>query len=115
MMENMNDLLVEMNTNLKKLGEGYPDTLKSFMSFVSAVEREGALSVKTKELISVALSMVTHCKWCIAAHVKNALEAGASKDEIMEASFVAVLMGGGPALMYVQLVMDALDQMTVRE
>ena len=115
MMEDMNDLLVEMRANLKTLGKEYPDVLKSFSGFVSAVEREGALSVKTKELISVALSMVTHCKWCIAAHVKNALEAGASKDEIMEASFVAVLMGGGPALMYVQLVMDALDQMTVRE
>ena len=78
--------------------------------FINRVEAEGALSTKTKELISVALSVVQRCDACIAFHVKNAFEAGASKDEIIEACFVAVAMGGGPALAYLRLVLKAIDE-----
>ena len=47
---------------------------------------------------------------CIAVHVSKALEAGATKDEIMESAFVAVLMGGGPAMVYTKMVYDALQE-----
>ncbi|HDM23305.1 MAG TPA: carboxymuconolactone decarboxylase family protein [Methanomicrobia archaeon] len=109
-MEDMKETLKEVNHSLNRLGKEYPEVLKAFSEFMGAVEKEGALSVKTKELIAVALSVVGKCKWCIAFHVNNALKAGATKNEIMEACFVAALMGGGPALMYVQLVVKALDQ-----
>ena len=79
---------------------------------MGAVEKPGALDKKTKELMSVSLSIVTHCKWCIAFHVKGALDAGATKDEIMESCFVATLMGGGPALMYTQLAVKALEDLS---
>ncbi|MBN2517951.1 MAG: carboxymuconolactone decarboxylase family protein [Candidatus Altiarchaeota archaeon] len=95
---------------VKQINKQYPNQAGCFMDFVKQVEKKGALDVKTKELISVALSIAEHCKWCIAFHVKNALEAGATKDEIMEAAFVAVLMGGAPSLMYCKLVMDAIGE-----
>jgi len=109
-MEDMKKNLKEVHSSLNKLGREYPEVLRAFSNFMGAVEKEGALSVKTKELIAIALSVVAKCKWCIAFHVKNALEAGATKDEIMEACFVTALMGGGPALMYVQLVVRALEE-----
>ena len=108
-MEDMNENLKEVKESLTQLGEEYPDLMKAFSSFMGAVEKEGALSHKIKELISVALSVVKECKWCIAFHVKNALDAGATKEEILEACFVAALMGGGPALMYTQLAVKAID------
>jgi alkylhydroperoxidase/carboxymuconolactone decarboxylase family protein YurZ len=43
------------------------------------------------------------------AHVKKCLEAGASKEQILEAAAVAVVMGGGPAYMYVPEVIEALE------
>lgn len=107
-MENMNELLGEVENSLDSLGKNYPDFMKAFGGFMGAVEKEGALSLKTKELISIALSVATHCKWCIAFHVKKALESGATREEIMETCFVATLMGGGPSLMYAQLVVKAL-------
>ena len=108
-MEDMNETLGEVKKSLAHMGKKYPDLMKAFSGFMGEVEKEGALSHKTKELISIALSIVAHCKWCIAFHVKNALDAGATKEEVMEACFVAALMGGGPALMYTQLAVKALE------
>ncbi len=71
-----------------------------------------ALSLKQKELVNVALSVAAQCEWCIALHVKNALNAGASRDELVEAGFLAVLMHGGPALMYLTPLLDAVNEFT---
>ena len=109
-MEDMNENLREVKKSLAHLGKEYPDLMKAFSGFMGEVEKEGALSHKNKELICIALSVVKECKWCIAFHVKNALDAGATKEEIMEACFVAALMGGGPALMYTQLVVKAIGE-----
>ena len=108
-MEDMNLTLEEVYHSLRAFGKEYPEIIEAFGSFMGEVEKEGALSTKVKELISIALSIVTKCKWCIAFHVKNALDSGATREEILEACFVAALMGGGPALMYSQLVLKALD------
>ena len=43
--------------------------------------------------------------------MKNALDSGASKEEIMESCYVAVLMGGGPAMMQIRRVMKALEDL----
>ena len=110
-MKDMNMILGEVNGSLKMLSEKYPEQMKAFGSFMHSVEKEGALSRKNKELISIALSIATHCKWCIAFHVKNALDAGANEEEIMETCFVAALMGGGPSLMYTQLVVKAINDL----
>ena len=100
---------MEVKRSLAHLGKDYPDFMKAFSGFMGEVEKEAALSKKSKELISIALSVACKCKWCISFHVKNALDAGATKDEIMETCFVAALMGGGPALMYTQLAVKALE------
>ncbi len=107
-MEDMKDVLGEVNGSLRDIAKEYPDFMKAFSGFEGEAEREGALDKKTKELISIAISIVAHCKWCIAFHVNEALKLGASKDEIMESCFVASLMGGGPALMYTQLAFKSL-------
>lgn len=108
----MNEVLNEVNTSLASLTKDYPELMIAFSGFIQAAEKPGALDRKTKQLISIALSIVAHCKWCIAFHVKEALNAGATKDEIMESSFVASLMGGGPALMYTQFVIKSLKELS---
>ena len=111
-MEDMKSVLGEVQNSLKFLSKKYPDFMKAFGGFMGEVEKEGILSRKTKELISVALSIAAQCKWCIAFHVKGALDAGSSKEEIMETCFVATLMGGGPSLMYTQLAVKALEDLS---
>ncbi|XGI84268.1 carboxymuconolactone decarboxylase family protein [Halorutilales archaeon Cl-col2-1] len=107
----MEDLHSQVSESLAKFDETSPDEMAAFGEFLGEVETEGALSTKQKELTAVSLSVVTHCKWCIAYHVKNAVDEGATPDEIREAGWMAVLMGGGPALMYYQLVEKAVDEM----
>jgi len=106
----MKQKLDEVMSTVHRAMKENPEQAKAFMDFIETSEKKGALDVKTKELISVALSIAEHCEWCIAFHVKNAIAAGATRKEIMETCFVAVVMGGGPSLMYVKLVMDAVDE-----
>ncbi|MBN2458224.1 carboxymuconolactone decarboxylase family protein [Candidatus Woesearchaeota archaeon] len=109
-MGEMKDMLDEVNSSLAGLKRDAPEFIRAFHSFMEVSEKGGKLDNKTKELISVALSVATHCKWCIAFHVKNALVAGATKEELIEVCQVAALMGGGPSLMYSQLVFKAIEE-----
>ncbi len=109
-MTKMKEKLDEVMSTVQRVMKEKPKQAGAFMEFIEKAEGKGALDVKTKELISVALSIAEHCEWCIAFHVKNALEAGATRDEIMEACLVAVVMGGGPSLMYIKPVIDAIDE-----
>lgn len=108
-MENMEEIYEEQQKAMRKLGELTPDEQGQFKSWVDTLKEEGPLGLKQSELISVALSVLSKCKWCITIHVKRALEYGATKDEIMNAAWLAVMMGGGPALMYTQLVIQSLE------
>ena len=60
-------------------------------------------------LVSIGIAVSKQCHWCVAYHVHQALEAGATEEEIIETCLVATLMGGGPALMYAQLVFKAIE------
>jgi len=108
-MEDTNDLLKEVQASMGRMQKEHPAYMAPFGMFMKKAEGDGALTAKTKELISVALSVSSGCKWCIAFHVKGALDAGASREEIIEACYVAVLMGGGPSMMQMGRVMKALD------
>ena len=94
---------------IKYTSQKEPHIQKAFMDFNSAVLSPGKLTTKTKELIALALSLSSTCEWCITYHVKMALDSGATEEEILEASYVAVLMAGAPALMHITIVKDALS------
>ena len=82
------------------LGKANPDVMAGFMKLHEAGSSDGALDAKTKELIALAIGIVVRCDGCIAFHVHDALKAGATEEEIVDAIGVAILMGGGPAVVY---------------
>lgn len=82
------------------------ENLKAWRKFSRTVFTEGALSIKTKEIIAVAVSHVTQCPYCIRAHTRNALENGASREELMEAIWVAAEMRAGAAYSHANIAMD---------
>ncbi len=106
----MKDLINEFYNYIKFWKNVSPEQISKFLELLEAIEKPGVLDTKTKELIAVAISVVVQCQWCIAFHVKAALDAGAKPEEIREAAWVAVLMGGGPQLAYMQLVEKALEE-----
>ena len=55
---------------------------------------EGALSVKTKELLGLSCSMVLRCDDCVKYHLGKCFELGFTDEEIFEAFAVANLIGG---------------------
>ncbi len=103
--------LEEINRYLKKLRKKTPTQTRGFYNLLFSIETGKALDKKTKELIAIALSIITHCEWCIVFHVNEAIKAGAKEEEILESIWMAVLMGGGPALMYGQLALKAFEEL----
>lgn len=80
-----------------KLKDLAPEDFKTFFNFTTKAGAEGSLSVKEKELILVAVTLITACPYCIDTHVKNAKKAGATKEEVAEAIFVASALNAGSA------------------
>ena len=95
---------------LGQLRGAIPDTMKGFAQLHHAASGDGALSTKTKELIALAVAVSARCDGCIAFHAHDAVKAGATDEEIVEALGVAILMGGGPSAMYAAHVMEAVEQ-----
>lgn len=86
-----------------------PEMAEAFHNFGKAVFKEGALSEKTKQLIAVAVAHVTQCPYCIRSHTKLALRKGASKEEVMEAIWVASEMRAGAAYAHATLAIDEME------
>jgi AhpD family alkylhydroperoxidase len=87
-----------------------PDIGKAFGPFFQTLMKDGALSVKHKELIALGIGVAVRCEACIDAHVEKALKAGATDIEVLEAAGVAVMMGGGPSYTYAPHVVTALER-----
>ncbi|GAX87445.1 conserved hypothetical protein [Lebetimonas natsushimae] len=106
----MKEKLQQIGELLEELKNNKPEEIQAFLNFLQRAEKDSAISAKNKELINVALAVAAQCEWCIAFHTKNAIQLGASKDEILDAGFQAVLMHGGPALMYMIPLLDAIKE-----
>jgi AhpD family alkylhydroperoxidase len=93
----------------KHLTASNPEAMAGFSKYFKAIEKDGALSPKFKQILMVGLSIGKQCEWCIAYHTQKALTLGATKEELMETCFVASVMGGGPAMMYSRMVVEGID------
>src|SRR5258705_13984351 len=85
-------------TRIKKLNELTPEVMKAFWAFDKAAVADGAIPVKYKELIAVAVALTTQCPYCIEIHSANARKAGATDAEIVEAATVAATLRAGAAV-----------------
>ncbi len=86
-----------------------PGPADAFRAFSRSVFAEGALSVKTKQLIAVAVAHVTQCPYCIRSHTSGALRQGATGEEIMEAIWVGAEMRAGGAFSHSALAIDEIS------
>lgn len=70
--------------------------------------RDGKLPKKEKELIAVGISLVNDCESCLEWHIKQALDAGATMGEVIEAIEVGFEMGIGPTTVTSRFAMKVL-------
>jgi len=108
------DRLRNFEQNSRTLAAAKPDLMRAFWGVHAAAMADSALDTKTKELIALAISVAARCDDCIAHHTFDALEAGATKEEVADALGVAIMMGGGTSVVYATHAIEALAQFTDR-
>ncbi|QHG90900.1 carboxymuconolactone decarboxylase family protein [Sulfurimonas sp. CVO] len=91
-------------TEMPDLAEAYYGPVKD------AVYRDGAMNLKTKRLMSLAVAIQAGCKDCMISQTSKALELGATTEEIFETCSVAVSMGGTLAWSKALVVADYLRE-----
>ena len=99
-----------LEERLTQLGQEIPGPMIGFARLHKKAVEDGALSRKVKEMMALAISIVVGCEGCIAYHVHDAVEAGATRPELLEAVGVGLLMGGGPGSIYAAHALDAIEQ-----
>ena len=95
--------------NAELRAKAAPEIIDAWRNFSRTVFKAGALDEKTKQLIAVAVAHVTQCPYCIHSHTEQAMKKGASKEEIIEAVWVAAEMRAGAAYAHSELAMDEME------
>ena len=94
----MSDPIKEFNDYRSKMNENIladnNKIIKRIFNLDTNAFQEGALDVKTKELLGLVASTVLRCDDCIKYHLESCKKAGLSKEEIVEALSIATLIGG---------------------
>ncbi|MCB0377890.1 MAG: carboxymuconolactone decarboxylase family protein [Bdellovibrionales bacterium] len=109
-MKNFPSQYQELNTWMQNLGAAIPDVMGGFAQLHEKAIEKKALDSKTKELIALGIAITVRCDGCIAFHVHDAMAGGATAAEIAETIGVAILMGGGPSVVYGVEAMQAVQQ-----
>jgi 4-carboxymuconolactone decarboxylase len=82
------------------IAEGNDELAKKFFEYYSSVFVDGALSVREKALIALAVSHAVQCPYCIDAYSGECLKQGADLEEMTEAVHVATAIRGGASLVH---------------
>ncbi|MBS1928569.1 MAG: carboxymuconolactone decarboxylase family protein [Chitinophagaceae bacterium] len=86
-----------------------PENIDAWRNFSKTVYKEGKLSEQTKQLIAIAVAHVTQCPYCIRSHTRHALKKGVTKEEIMEAIWIAAEMRAGAAVAHSAIAIDEMQ------
>ena len=105
-------MLQSLNADLDRLRTDAADPMRAFSALASAALKPGSLDVRTKELIATAIAVAIRCYGCIGFHVKAAIKAGASREEILETLSMAIYMGAGPSMIYAAEALRAFDELS---
>jgi len=105
------ELLTSLNKHIRELRGDVPEAMQAFSGLARAALEPKALDVKTKELMAIAIGIAVRCDGCIGFHVKAALAAGATREEIAETIGLAIYMGAGPSMIYGAETLRALNEL----
>lgn len=116
----MGERVKQFNEYRQKMNERLLATdnrvLKRMFSLDTLTYMEGgALDVKSKELMGLVASLVLRCDDCVNYHIGKAVEAGASRDEIVETMSVGLVVGGTIVIPHMRRAVEFLDEVTGAE
>jgi alkylhydroperoxidase/carboxymuconolactone decarboxylase family protein len=97
--------------NFGTISEGNPELAEKFFAYYGAVFAEGALSVREKALIALAVAHTVQCPYCIEAYSKACLQQGSDVEQMTEAVHVATAIRGGSSLIHGLQMLDQVHQL----
>jgi AhpD family alkylhydroperoxidase len=112
MMQNGKEKIEAIISDRKKAYAFFKKNSGAYMDFEALEEKalkSGALGKGHKELIALGISIVENCESCMEWHIREALEAGMSEKQVLEAVDVAIAMGGGPATVHARFALSVLE------
>jgi len=99
--------------NKKILEQGNLGT-RRFFALDEQVYKPGALDGKTKELMGLTASLVLRCDDCVAYHLIQSRDAGASREELFETFNIALIVGGSIVIPHLRRAVDFLEELEKR-
>ena len=85
--------------------------VRRFFALDTQAYQDGALDVKTKELLGLVASLVLRCDDCISYHVAQCRQAGVSRDAMFEAFSIGLVVGGSIVIPHLRRAVDFLEQL----
>ncbi|MHB1615865.1 MAG: carboxymuconolactone decarboxylase family protein [Metallibacterium sp.] len=84
--------------------------VRRFFALDTQCYKDGALEVKTKEMLGLVASLVLRCDDCVSYHVAQCRQAGVNREEMLEILQVGLLVGGSIVIPHLRRAVDFLDQ-----
>jgi len=97
-----------MNTRI--LGENNL-VINRFFALDGRAYENGALDVKTKELLGLVASLVLRCDDCITYHIVRCAEEGVTRDEVFETLSIGLVVGGSIVIPHLRRAVDRWDEL----
>lgn len=109
MIRDWNEYKGQISNAVREISASNPDLIKAYATFHHANSQSKHLDAKTRELIALAVAVTLRCDGCVNAHSEAAARVGASKDEIVDALGVAVMVNAGATMVYSAHTIDAFN------
>lgn len=85
--------------------------IKRFFALDTRAYEDGALPVKTKELMGLVASLVLRCDDCVTYHLARCKEEGVTRPEFLEALNVGLVVGGSITIPHLRRAVATLDEL----
>ncbi len=103
--ERMNERILDQGTLVTK----------RFFNLDSRCYEDGALDVRTKEMLGLTASLVLRCDDCVAYHLIRCVEEGVSAEQIAEAMDVGLIVGGSIVIPHLRRARELLDELLEKD
>jgi len=85
--------------------------VRRFFALDTQTYKDGALPVRTKEMLGLVASLVLRCDDCISYHIAECRNVGVTRDEFFEVFSVGLVVGGSIVIPHLRRAVDFLDQL----
>jgi AhpD family alkylhydroperoxidase len=111
----MSDRVAEFTAFRQRMNESIlahdNQVVRRFFALDTQTYKDGALDLKTKEMLGLVASLVLRCDDCVSYHVAQCRDAGVSRDEFFEVFSVGLVVGGSIVIPHLRRAVDFLDRL----